>query len=323
MNKLNKFSFISYCFYIAVCINICSLIDNSTASGQTPSFSNKQSSIVNFISFNNSSSPGNNSVSSSPGNNSVSSSPGNNSVSSSPGNNSVKDADNDLIKNIATLIAFVPSVGIIAFQKVQFDRLKGKHEDEIVKIKKDLEEKYNHEDYNKQFNRDFLALVYEEVSLRDMIVESDIFKKGNSEKEKEIELQEEANNFELSREAVNGLLDSYFDKKENQEKKILKAIVHDVIDNNFPGISDADFEDKCMHLYIYLKGWLICSLRYKTTQFSTEQIKNDALNYSDKIIVLEDTKKFILNEKIVSDCIPKEKSRQLICDYIDILIGKV
>lgn len=296
MNKLNKLSFFSHFFYIAVCINVCFLVENCTASGQTLSFSNTQSSIVNFTSFNN---------------------------SSSPINNSVKDADNDLIKNIATFIAFVPTVGIIAFQKLQFDRLKGKHEDEIVKLKQDLQEKYNSEDYNKQVNRNFLALVYKEVGLGNMIVESDIFKKGNSEKEKEIELQEDAKKFELSREAVNGLLDSYFDNKENQEKKILKAIVYDVIDNNFPDISARDFEDKCMHLYSYLKGWLICSLRYNTTQLSTERIKNDALNYSDKKIVLEDTKKFILNEKIVSDCIPKEQSRQLICDYIDILITKI
>lgn len=137
--------------------------------------------------------------------------------------------------------------------------LKNKEEQKIKEIK-EIEEKYreksNSSEEQKKLNTDFYALVYDELTDYNMTGVSQIHKIDESRKEFLLRLEQCTKAFESSKDAINGLLSS-----DKDGKKVLKYIVYNAIKKKSSDDTEENFKNKCKHLYSYLRGWLICSIR--------------------------------------------------------------
>ncbi|AFY56390.1 hypothetical protein Riv7116_3950 [Rivularia sp. PCC 7116] len=288
MNKLNKLLFISQSLLPIICIINCFLIGNKPANAHLKEYSKKESTSINFVSQNNTLSSKNNSSS------------------------------NDIIGKIIVSLLTGGVIGQIQQQRIEqkkdvIQQLEKDLEDKANKIENFFKEKYNSEEYPKQHMIDFFALINEDYGLNKIDIQGVM-----AEDVKENKLEEYNENFKYSIKAINGLLYS-----DESDKKLLKGLVNSVISQTVTYDNKEDFKNKCRELYSYLRGWLICSMRYNTEKLPIESIQYNALSKDEKIKALEYTKKIVLNDEKIKEKIPNHLSRKLICEYIDILLEKI
>lgn len=294
MNQLKKLLGLSLISSLTACLVVLIFFANKPLNAQTPSSTNSLSSN-----------------------------------SSSDSEKSWLEINISLLGGIASTVASIISISRVShIQEQRIKLLKEKYESreeeyerQIKEMEVEFQRKYNRGEDQKKMNTDFYALVYEELGDDNMSGSVTLSKDDESRTQFLSRISESLNEFEYSRKAINALLFSRIDK-EGEEKKLLKSIIFEVIDNNFPNISDSDFDKKCIHLYSYLRGWLVCSIKYKNTQLPVEWIKNNAFTKQEKLKILDDTRIFILNNQKLSQYI-EEESRKLISEYINILIEKI
>lgn len=231
----------------------------------------------------------------------------------------------NLAKDIITVLISGLGVGTIQEKRIQKlkdeiaqlksdkIRLEENHKCDIIKIEENLKNKYNSEEYVKQQIIDFLALINDELGLNEIVSKGVL-----AEELKQNNLDKCNKEFEYSIKAIDGLLYS-----DINGKKLLKGLVYRVIFQITKDDNNEEFRSKCRELYSYLRGWLICSIRYKNDKLPIEWINNNALSKKEKIEALECTKKIIMNDEKIREKIGNQFSRKLICKYIDILLLKI
>ena len=201
-------------------------------------------------------------------------------------------------------------------QQKEWESKEQEWERKINEMEVQFKDKYNSGEDQKKLNTDFYALVFDELGDENMSGISELFRKDESRAKFISRLKQCTEKFESSMKAIDGLL-----SEDEDGKKILDAIVYESISKLCKGDNNEDFQKKCKHLYSYLRGWLVCSIRYQTYNLPVEWIKDKTLDNSEVRQALKNTEYFILNEDIIkNEYIPEESSRNLISQYIKHLL---
>lgn len=134
-------------------------------------------------------------------------------------------------------------------------------------------------------------------------------------------LKKNVKKFKDSQEALNGLL--FSKKRESSEDLLLEAIAIHALENTGIYKSEENFREKYQHLYAYLRGWLICSIRYNTNNLPINLIQSNALTKQEQINAIFYIRNYLIEHKIVQEYIPNKDSREIISEYLKKLESQI
>ncbi|MCC5610666.1 hypothetical protein LC612_28925 [Nostoc sp. CHAB 5834] len=226
------------------------------------------------------------------------------------------------------LLQFVPIIpqgiftiltGFIAFSLVE-KRVKSAMNDAFQKTELFLKEKYDIEEFVDNQIKDFLSLVHQKVGYHSLSEEPFIQRqpalRGSLKRE---DMEERTISFENSCTCVKELL--YFNEDNGKKEELIKSIVIDALKPFVPE-HDPRYKEVRKRLYAYLRAWLVCSIRYKTSNLPIEWIQGTALNKQEQIKVIDYIINNILKEKDIEDFLC-EGSIEEVSKYLKILIKKI
>lgn len=221
-------------------------------------------------------------------------------------------------KDIFPTVALTVLAGVINWRFIK-DRVYPSMDLAIKTIREAFENKY--EEDRKKPIMDLISLAEEEYGL-DSIEWIPYF--GKSYKKPQ-EFYHKVNGnkaeFYASQAAINALL--YFNIKDGKKRERLKSIVAMAIENIGVDRGSAEFECKSKHLYAYLRGWLICSIKYGRKDLPINLIQDKPWNQAELIKAIQYIKTEIIMDERMKEKIKNEDSRKMICEYLNILIEKI
>ncbi|MCC5599061.1 hypothetical protein [Nostoc favosum] len=189
---------------------------------------------------------------------------------------------------------------------------------ETEEEKERLKQQYDSNQLAEKHRMDFISLVSEEITFEK--IDESLLRKKENPKQFKSRIRDNLERIKNSQQALNGLLSSR--KKNGINVNLLDTITFTALKRiGIPIETSAD--EKFIHLYAYLKAWLICGIRHDTTNLPIEWIDENALNQQEQIRALEYIKDKLINHEKVIEEIPKEESRKIIREYLEELINKI
>jgi hypothetical protein len=231
-----------------------------------------------------------------------------------------------LVPNIIPQGFFTILSGLIAWALVE-KRIKYSVDLVLEKIEGLLKKKFDINRTQEDQKKDFMSLVKEELGFDKILSEPFIIKEPDFRgKLEENELEKRLIKFQKSLKCINELL-FYYDDDNGKKIELLKGIVISAVEESILiDKQNPKFPDICKHLYAYLRAWLICSIRYNTSNLPIEWIQDTILSKQQQVTAIKYIKDNILPKMPLN-----EETKQYISDdsieetrkYLEILIEKI
>lgn len=224
------------------------------------------------------------------------------------------------VPNIIPQSVFTILSGLIAWSLVE-KRIKFSINLGIKNIEILLKKKFDSNIIQEEQKKYFISLFNEELGFNlsfSMIKDAD-FRGKLDEKE----LGKRLIKFQKSLKCVNELL--FYDYDENgQKRELLKRIVISSVEEGILiNKENPEFSDVCRHLYAYLRAWLICSIRYNTSNLPVEWIQDTILSKQQQVTAIEYIKDNILPGDKIKKYPISDDSIEETREYLEILIKKI
>lgn len=169
---------------------------------------------------------------------------------------------------------------------------------------------------------DFVSIVHEKISINNILIR-ELLGKNDVTDDLRQKLKNNFQNIQVSHQALNHLIFTYKKDKKGNNVEILKIIVSIAVEDRLRYKNRDDFNLKSKYIYVYLKGWLTCSIKYETDKLPIEWIKQTDVKKEELVNAISYIRKLVIHDSRVKENIQSEECRKLIAKYIDILVKKI